>query len=180
MKLQSPLLLFVIFLSFFASTVWAQNFIHVNQLGYYPYSPKKALLTDLDADSYTLRVASSNRVVYSGRLEKERMWSLSGENIQIADFSEYNTPGRYYLQVGSERSYPFQISNEGVYDEVSQWTIKAFYLWRASCAIDSAYADFKGVNYARKAGHPDTVVYIHPAVANEKRRVESEVSAPRV
>lgn len=158
---------------------FSQNFIHVNQLGYTEKSVKHALITDMDAESFTIRVASTNQVVFSGHLEEQRLWTLSGENIQIADFSRFKTPGRYYVQIDSERSYPFSIGDSLVYDTLAVWSAKAFYLWRASCEIEPMYSTFKGTSYARKMGHPDSVVYVHYSVANEKRHVESELSATK-
>lgn len=160
--------------------VRSQNFIHVNQLGYLTNSPKIALVTEMDADAFTLRVASTNQVVYSKSFKEEQLlWTKSGEYIQMADFSDYKEPGRYYLQIGSERSFPFLIAESAVYDTLSLWSMKAFYLWRSSCEIKSDFATYKGESYARGMGHADTVVYIHTSVANEKRHAESEVSAPK-
>lgn len=157
----------------------ALNFIHVNQLGYYSGSKKIAIVSEMDAESFSVRMASTNQVVFSKRMEEPRMWTMSGENLQFADFSSFKTPGRYYLQIGTERSNPFTIGDTAVYDTLSMWATKAFYLWRASCPIESQFATFRGTDYAREMGHPDTVVYIHQSVANEKRHAESEVAAPK-
>ncbi len=157
----------------------AQNFIHINQLGYFANGSKVAMLTDMDADTYTLRLARNNQVVFSGMANPQKTWNSSGENIQMIDFSEFKTPGKYYVQIGTERSYPFEIRQSGNYDSLAVWTMKAFYLWRASCPIEAKYATYMGVNYARQTGHPDTVVYIHKGVANEKRHIESEVNGTK-
>lgn len=168
----------VLWISFF--NVFSQNLIHVNQLGYYTNSPKVAMVSEMDADSYTLRVASTNQVAYSGALATSALWNLSGENVQFADFSNFKSPGKYYLQIGSERSYPFYIGGDSaLFDTLSIMTMKAFYLWRSSCIIEPQFSKFRGVNYARELGHLDSIVYIHRSVANDKRHAESEVIGSR-
>ncbi len=169
----------VVYSIFVWSNLYGLNFIHVNQLGYYSGSKKIALVSEMDAESFSIRLASTNQVVYSDRLPEARLWTMSGENVQCADFSSFKTPGRYYLQIGTERSNTFTIGDTAVYDTLSVWAAKAFYLWRASCPIESQFATYKGIDYGREMGHPDTVVYIHRSVANEKRHAESEVSAPK-
>ena len=48
-----------------------------------------------------------------------------------------------------------------VYDELLSQTIKGFYFWRCSTPIESKFAKFKGIDYSRKAGHPDDKVTIY-------------------
>lgn len=163
----------------FCNLAYSQNFIHVNQLGYYANGPKVAMISDMEADSYTIRDYVTNSLEYSGDVEESKYWSMSGEQIQMIDFSSFKKPGNYYIQIGSGRSYPFKISSENVYDSLSVWSMKAFYLWRASCPIKKEYATFKGISFARPEGHPDDVVYIHRSAANEKRHIESEYSSPK-
>ena len=67
----------------------ALNFIHVNQLGYYSGSKKIAIVSEMDAESFSVRMASTNQVVFSKRMEEPRMWTMSGENLQFADFSSF-------------------------------------------------------------------------------------------
>ena len=40
---------------------------YINQLGYFANGSKVAMLTDMDADTYTLRLARNNQVVFSAR-----------------------------------------------------------------------------------------------------------------
>lgn len=157
----------------------AQNFIRANQLGYFTNGMKCAMISDMDAESFTVRGAQTNQVVFSAALEPQRLWNMSGENVQFADFSEFNVPGQYYLQIGTERSHPFVIADSAIFDELSVWTLKSFYLWRSSTPIEEQYATFRGTNYARAMGHPDDVVYVHRSAASEGRHVESEVSSPK-
>jgi endoglucanase len=169
---------FFIAVSFFG-IISAQEFIRVNQIGYYSESPKTAMLANLNAMNFQIRKVNTEEEVYEGKLQSGRFWNQSNETIQIADFSDFKTPGKYFLQSGTEKSYPFEIKKDNVFDTLSIWSIKAFYLWRASTGIELPYATFRNVSYARKAGHPDDMVYIHKSVANEKRPAETIVSAPK-
>lgn len=158
---------------------WTQNFIHVNQVGYLTSAPKLALLTDMDADAYTIRVARNNQVAFSGSVVPQQFWNLSGEQVQFIDFSSFKKPGKYYIQIGSEKSFTFAISDSAVYDSLSLWSLKAFYLWRAGCPIQKQFATKGAHSFQWPAGHPDTVVYIHRGVATDFRHIESEVSSPK-
>ena len=137
------------------------------------------MLTDMEAESYTIRDVATNSVVYSGECPEAKHWSMSGEKVQFVDFTNFKTAGSYYLQIGSNRSYPFVIGDDGILDSLSVWSLKAFYLWRCSCPIEKKYATFNNTSYAREEGHPDTVVYVHKSAASELRHVESEISASK-
>lgn len=132
------------------------------------------MLTDLEADSYTIRDYLSNSVVYSGEVKEAKHWSMSGELVQMIDFSAFETPGHYYVQIGNSRSYPFEIKDDDLYDSLSVWTLKAFYLWRCSSPIEKKYSTFKNISFEREIGHTDSVVYMHLSAASEYRHVESE------
>lgn len=157
----------------------AQDFVRVNQVGYLTKSPKVALIASLNASEFQVKEAKTDKLVYSGKLGEGKFWNLSNETIQVADFSALNEEGEFYVEINGEKSYPFEIKSDGLFHDLSVWTIKAFYLWRSSIAIDSAYATFKNYNFAREIGHPDTMVFIHQSAATEKRRTESVISSPK-
>lgn len=159
---------------------FTQNyFIRVNQIGYYQDAPKKAILAGMDASSYEIRDYATKEVVFKGNLEEGKRWNQSNEVLQIADFSIFKKPGKYYIKCSSESSYPFEIAENNVFENLSKSVIKAFYYWRSSTAIEPQYAQFGKENYARAMGHPDTTVYVHHTVATEKRHTESELSIPK-
>ena len=160
--------------------VSAQEFIRVNQIGYYTESPKTAILANMNAKSFQIRkVNSKESVAYEGELSAGKFWNQSEETVQIADFSDFKTPGNYFIQSGKEKSHPFEIKEQNLFDSLSVWSLKAFYLWRASTEIKPEYAAFGKDNYARKAGHPDDTVYIHSSAASKNRPAGTNVSAPK-
>jgi len=161
-----------------AFTAIAQS-IKLNQLGFNIDQTKIAIVPDLNETTFSIVDAVSNEIVFEKQLGKSANWSESGENVQIADFTEFNTEGSYKVIVGNSQSYLFEISNSGAYDNIAKWILKGFYLWRASTAIEEQYAQFEDINYARNAGHPDNVVYVHSSAASDLRPEGTVLSAPK-
>ena len=103
--------------------------LHVNQEGYLPGRPKKALvgyylgsLGEMDipaGEGFQLVDAATGSVAYSGSLvvRADRGWTYSPtpyQQVYEADFSAYNAPGKYRLLVpGLGASIPFRI-DEGI------------------------------------------------------------------
>ena len=85
--------------------------IRLNQLGFYPEAPKKAVLFDMaEAAQFLLVKDSDNQIVYQGELSGIRSSTFSDRKTQIADFSAFKDTGDFKLvipRVGS--SYPFSI-----------------------------------------------------------------------
>lgn len=157
----------------------AQEFVRVNQMGYLTESPKIAIASSLNTSDFEIKDAKSDKTVFKGTLSESKFWSQSNENLQTIDFSDFKEEGEYYIDVNGEKSYNFEIKKEGLFHDLSVWTIKAFYLWRSSIAIDSMYASLGKYNFARDLGHPDTMVFIHSSAATEERRAESIISSPK-
>ncbi|MHB8521224.1 MAG: glycoside hydrolase family 9 protein [Limisphaerales bacterium] len=103
--------------------------IHVNQEGYVPAFPKKAMvgyylgnLGELPvptAAGFTLVDTNTGASVYQGSLTRRQDVGYNStptpyQSVYVADFSSFATPGTYRLQVsGMGASLPFQI-NDGV------------------------------------------------------------------
>lgn len=153
--------------------------IYVNQLGYNINSTKNIQVADSKATSFELKDAGNGQTVYKGQLTLPKHWALSGENLRTADFSNFKQPGNYYVEVDGVKSFTFPIVEKDAYKELSIWTLKAFYLWRASTPIESQFATFRGIDFSRKAGHPDTEVYLHNALVDEKHDGEEVYSTPK-
>jgi len=109
------------------------NYISVNQVGYFPNLEKIATLGDnsgdilygtsrIDIGSSPLKFevidASSGSAVYDGMTEPKGKDADSGDNVHIIDFSKFTKEGRYYLKVGDWRSFEFNIGNN-IYTDTS-------------------------------------------------------------
>ncbi len=139
----------VVWLVLFAITSQAQ--IRLNQLGFLPDIPKKAIVSSsLQGASFEL-VTEDDEIVYSGTLKPV---PGGGESVSVADFSDFRVSGTYYIRVGNVISHPFHIRDK-VYEDVFKASLKYYYFSRASIDLEPEYAGI----YARKGGHPDTLIY---------------------
>lgn len=113
--------------------------IFVNQLGYGARLPKTAVLLGGGTD-FSLLSAASGRVVYNGQPNKKQpvFDAASGDEVRLADFSDFDIPGEYRLQWGIQRSEKFVI-REHPYRELKNSLIRALYYSRCGCELDRDY-----------------------------------------
>ncbi|SMO91691.1 glycoside hydrolase family 9 protein [Gracilimonas mengyeensis] len=146
----------------------------VNQLGYYPEAEKYAIVPDTDANDFVIKKAEGGSVVFEGELEDAGRNIPSGEEVKVADFSAFTTPGNYVVEVNGQSSPSFEIG-EDVLAPVTDGVLKAYYFMRASTPLEEAYAG----KWARAAGHPDTAVMVHASAATEERPEGTIISSPK-
>ena len=146
----------------------------VNQVGYYPSSIKIALLR-IKAEKFDVVDAESGKVVFTGKPGPFKYWNLSGDSVCTADFSNVTTPGKYQICLNNKSvcSYVFKIG-DGVYSDIAKASLKAFYLNRSGMEISKEF----GGKWARPAGHPDTLVFVHSSAASDKRPEGFKISSP--
>jgi endoglucanase len=125
--------------------------IKVNQVGYLPRIPKVALVTAASpATEFTLRRADRT-VAFSGKLTAAIDDPDSGDKVQAADFSAWQTPGKYYIDVpGIGRSWEFSIA-ANVYAQVFYLAMRSYYSQRCGMGVDLG-PEFPG--YKHSACHP--------------------------
>jgi endoglucanase len=85
------------------------NGIHINQLGYRPNDPKKAVLVTTDEPEFRIVRVSDETVVYSGTAGEPVNDSASKDTVRVADFSCLTDEGEYAVCAAATRSYPFVI-----------------------------------------------------------------------
>jgi len=166
-----PALLFL----FFVSTATAQKPIKVNQIGFYPESPKVAVIPGEKSGEFNIVDAAADEIVYTGLAGEPKEWPLSGETVVLADFSNFTTPGEYYVlhpTVGI--SYNFKIKEE-VHRNLHKASLRAYYYNRVSIPLKKIHAG----KWYRPAGHPDTVVYVHESAATPERPAGYVISSPK-
>ncbi len=148
--------------------------IRLNQIGFYPGSQKIAVIKGSEGGLFIIEQSKTGEMVYKGALSDLHKSLFSDKVTRIADFSNFNKPGSYILyvqKVGS--SYPFKISDE-VFRELTKGLIKSYYYQRMSTPLLPEYAG----KWARKAGHPDNKVIIHPSAASPGRPEGFLISCP--
>lgn len=127
-----------------------------NQIGYLSALPKTAIIY-LGTQDPVLVKNSSGVCMDTATVSSAETWDKNGKSIRLADFSGLTTEGTYALYQGATKiSKDFLIGNAS-YEAVNDAALKFFYYQRASMAIVSPYAGI----WARSAGHPDNVVYLH-------------------
>ncbi len=124
----------------------ATSKIVINQVGYYPNSPKSALLinvTNPRPGKVQLVNNRTKRTVFETELTAPQQDAASQDIIQTMNFSQFNKEGIYYLKFGTIQSYPFQIGKT-IYRDALNKLLRSYYLQRCGVAVrDSAI----GVNH---------------------------------
>ncbi|MDR2576199.1 MAG: glycoside hydrolase family 9 protein [Treponema sp.] len=114
------------------------NRIHINQLGYRPNDPKKAIITmnppndDAGIDFNIVRV-SDKAVAYSGTASESVSDSASRDTVRIADFSGFTAAGEYVVSSGALCSYPFAIG-DNPYADLRAAVLEMFHYQK--CGVD--------------------------------------------
>lgn len=152
--------------------------LQLNQVGYLPGGAKWAALSSpapAQADGFSVVDARTGKTVFTGTLGAAAEWPLSKEAVRLADFGALRAPGSYQLRLaGLPDSAPFSISDTA-YEAVTRAAVRAYYLNRASIELKPEHAG----EFARPAGHPDTVVRIHASAAGPKRKEGDLISSPK-
>ena len=108
--------------------------IKVDQVGY-PLDGPKVAFVSTPAKDFALKRSSDNSVVFRGSLAHPDADANSGDNVQAADFSSFNKPGTYYLDIpGVGRSWNFTLGGN-VYQRAYYMAMRGFYGQRVAAII---------------------------------------------
>ena len=147
--------------------------IRINQVGFYPHQEKTLTLEEGNRSERITILNADGVQVWEGEAVREAVSPWSGKKRRIFDFSQITAPGKYMVLAGKE-SHEFVIS-ENAYDHLAAAALTAFYHQRSGMDLDTAIAG----KWARKGGHPDTLVYIHASAADSIRKEGSVISSPK-
>ena len=146
--------------------------IRYNQVGYQTNSQKLALVADGVTEVVMTDVQGSE--VFRTTPPPAVYWEASGDAVSVVDFSSVNKPGHYTLSLsGINQSFEINIADQP-YNEVARAALKAFYFNRSAMPIEEAF----GGQWARPAGHPDSLVMVHASAASEARPEGTILSSP--
>lgn len=112
--------------------------IAVNQIGYEIGAAKLAVAKDIGGE-FRIVDADSGETAFSGRADTPVFDTTNEINVYCYDFSELNKSGRYYVENGNGRSYPFVIG-KNIYKDAFRATVRALYFQRCGCELDYAHA----------------------------------------
>ena len=175
MENKISLLLLLVLSAFFSKAQQEDAQLCLNQVGFYTNGPKLAVIMNSREGSKFFIIADGKKdTVFKGLLGAERHSAYSSTITRTADFTSVRKPGKYFLVIeNGTKSYPFRIANS-VHHDAAVASLKGFYFMRSNQALDKKFAG----KWARPAGHPDTVVFIHPSAATFKRPAGSVISSP--
>ncbi len=114
--------------------------IFADQIGYDTYGYKT--FSAEKYSSYRIVRASDKKNMYTGTDQRVVTSSFVGDNeVYIGNFTKFQTPGTYYIQLDNgKQSYPFDIG-PNVYDATVRASIRFFYYQRNNTAIEMPYAE---------------------------------------
>jgi endoglucanase len=118
------------------------SYIVVNQVGYYPTSPKSALFinpSNPQKNKVELINARTRRTVFEADLGEAYIDEASKDVIQTIDFTQFKQEGRYYLKYGNIQSFPFRIGKD-VYQEAFTKLLRSYYLQRCGVAVRDSFS----------------------------------------
>lgn len=148
--------------------------IRLNQIGFYPYAPKIAIVAVETIGDFYLSPVGSEEKFFSGKLTGPQTSNLSGKQTMIADFSDFQQVGKFVLNVpGIGQSYPFEIKTK-VHEGVATAALKSFYFQRMSTGLSEKYAG----KWHRPLAHPDDQVMVHASAATKERPEGTIISSP--
>ena len=136
------------------STAFAAN-AYINQVGYRPSDPKQLSL--VGASGNVEIVNASGQTALSVTPGAASYWDASGQNVQLVDFSELKTAGKYSIKVGGQVLRQDLVVKDNTFEDVLKAAAKWFYYQRASMALESQYAG----KWSRAAGHTNSTVELH-------------------
>src|SRR5687767_9508776 len=111
--MQYRLVVFIFLMPLFVMAQSNSPIIHLNQPGFYAGAPKIAVVSGaVKAGRFYIIRANSKGTVFKKALTDSIKPMYSSAATRIADFSEFNRPGKYVLHVkGVADSYPFHLAN---------------------------------------------------------------------
>jgi endoglucanase len=143
-----------------------------NQVGYISTAQKMALVAD-DVDEVII-INSDGEEIMQITPGEPMFWDKSGDAVRKIDFSTLSEPGNYTIilpqfGVGAE----IVIDNRP-FEALTKAALRSFYFNRTAMPIEEQY----GGIWARPAGHPDTIVYIHASATDQLRPEGTIISSP--
>ena len=106
------------------------------------------MVTLQNATNFKIIDVNSGKTVYEGELSKARYDEMSEENVQIADFTNFNKPGTYKLSVNGLESYDFTIG-DNVYAVETVQNLRSYTLSRCNNPFNDPITGLE-----IKKGHP--------------------------
>jgi endoglucanase len=150
----------------------------LNQVGLLPAGLKLATVAtaaSAPAGAARLLDAATGQAVWQGPLSPPAHWPAAGQTVRHVDFSAFQQPGRYRLQVpGHADSATFVVAADA-YSTLNAAALKTYYFNRAGIELRPEHAG----PWARPAGHADPRALVHASAATAQRPAGTVIESPR-
>ncbi len=115
--------------------------VAVNQIGYKPDDEKKAVVKSdrTDEEEFIICDAATNETVYAGKLGEVIHDYGADLDVRRADFSDFKTPGEYYVFTEEGASYKFKIE-ENPYADIYKDSVLMLTRQRCGMKLDAELA----------------------------------------
>lgn len=150
-----------------------ENSIRINQVGFYPGQEKTMTIEEYNEAETAAITDAEGTVIWEGSPVRSAASPWSGKVRRIFDFSEITETGTYTIHAGKD-SVAFTISRDAL-KPLADAALTAFYHQRSGMDLDPAIAG----KWARKGGHPDTLIYVHASAASASRPEGTVISSPK-
>lgn len=151
--------------------------VHVNQLGFFPYQEKVAVVEGVNVKllkKYIVTNADGKKVLSGILTKKETHQSnFSDDKAYHIDMSSIIRPGEYTLEVNKTKT-KFTVKEDALSD-LCKAGIKAYYYQRTAMPLEEKYAG----KWKRPAGHMDTEVLVHSSAATAERPEGTKISSSK-
>lgn len=119
------------------STVFAEalkSTIVVNQAGYHPDWPKRAIFINRGSDHVIALINADNGDLVKVLSDPASVTGPEQSRIQLLDFSDVKIRGRFYLESDDLKSVTFEIGDDS-YKEATRLLMRSYYLQRCGQAL---------------------------------------------
>ncbi|ULQ57010.1 glycoside hydrolase family 9 protein [Flavihumibacter rivuli] len=138
----------------------------LNQLGFYSYAPKIAIVKERSGSEIFWVVNNGNGdTVFSGKLGPAIQSAYSSMVTRKADFSGLTQSGQFRVVLKGGASSPAFRIGSGIANDLVKVSMKGYYYQRSDIPLLPEHAG----KWARPLGHPDDKVLIHASAASAQR-----------
>lgn len=128
--MNTTIIIFSFFIIFFkniySAAIPGAPVIRVNQAGYSSDDNyKTAVVSGISGEFRIYSFDNLQTPLYTKQLTLLGSDSVTGETLYLADFSDFNTEGKFVIKVGNEVSYPFEIRND-LYNKVLYYVLRVY------------------------------------------------------
>lgn len=132
-----------------------ESWLRVNQIGYLEDDVKVAVWISKEkttVSEFQLVDIATDKTVFAGTKIRQTGKQFAFESSARLDFSDFKTPGHYFIKIGNVKSVPFKIGND-IYADAAEIPLK--YMRQQRCGYNPFLKDSCHTHDAISVGDPD-------------------------